>query len=75
MVSIMILYLSAFIGYLIPDIVQLFSVIGGTSATLLGVTIPSLCYYKLNGLYRKPMLVICMIMTVIGITTSFVSLL
>ena len=67
--------ISAAIAYREPYIFNIFSFIGGSYSTLLAITFPYLCYYKLGGpaCYRR--LMVCIVFTLTGFTAATISLL
>jgi len=75
LVTISILVISAGASYVLPQIVDLVSCIGGVLVTLIILTIPGLCYYKLNGPYKNLVYVMTIVLTGIGFFASFLSIL
>jgi amino acid permease len=74
-VTILILALSAFIAYIYPNLENVYNIFGGTCGTLLSVTIPYACYYKLNGRHKVGLSIVGGILTIIGFSASLISLL
>ena len=40
---------TAIVAFLFPDVVDFVSLVGGTFVTIMSITIPGACYYKLKG--------------------------
>lgn len=74
-ISLFILTLSSFIAYIFPEIINIFTIFGGTCCTLISITIPYACYYKLNGRHKISLLLFGIVLTMVGLTASVISIL
>ena len=73
--SIFILFTSGLLAYKVPATFNLFAFFGGTFSTILSITIPFMCYYKLDGPHKKKGLPLCIIFTTLGFSAAIVSFL
>jgi len=73
-VTISILTFSAIIAFIFPQIINFISIIGGYGCTLYQITIPGLCYYKLNGPFKTSIIILTFILTFFGFFASTLSL-
>jgi len=74
-VTFFILASSATIAFMVPQIVDMISSVGGFGMTFIAVTIPGICYYKLKGRLNSVVLVFTIILTLVGIFGATLSLL
>ena len=74
LLSVFILTASGFIAYNVPATFNLFAFIGGTFSTILSITIPFACYYKLDGPHKGKALAANIIFTILGFSAAMISL-
>jgi amino acid permease len=75
LVTFLLLFFTSLIAYLVPTIVDFLSCIGGLGMTMITVTIPGMCYYKLRGPYFGISIVFTVVLTLFGIFGAVLSFL
>jgi len=58
----------------LPEILFFFSFCGGVFCTLLSITIPFACYYKVNGKYKYLALFVNIVFTSFGFAAAYITL-